>query len=82
MASIADTIAILAYIGVNVVNPNQLNSNGKSYAGLTAEGSPSFEIFDRSASLFTDKTGPPNGAVTIGDAILNLNQVGANCTSP
>jgi hypothetical protein len=82
VVSIADTIAIMPYVGVSVANPNHLNSNGKSYAGLTAEGSPSFEIFDRSASLFTDKTGPPNGAVTIGDALLSLNQVGANCSLP
>ncbi len=80
--SIADTIAILGYIGVSVANPNTLNSHGRSYAGMEADGTPSFETVDRSASTNPRNSGPPDGAVSIADAINNLNEVGTNCSTP
>jgi hypothetical protein len=79
--SIADTIAILQYVGTNNVNPNTANANGKTYGGDdNVDGVSNGLTFDRSpAATFT---GPPSGAVTIADAISNLNQIGANCSTP
>ncbi len=82
--SIADTIAILSYIGVNAANPNTANANGHTYAGDdNNDGAPNGEVFDRSpagSNGVVVLTGAPNGAVSIADAISNLNQIGANCT--
>jgi len=79
--SIADTIAILQYVGTNATSPNSPNSNHKTYAGDdNVDGISNGLTFDRSpAATFS---GPPNGAVTIADAIGNLNQIGANCSTP
>ncbi len=79
--AIADTIAILQYIGTSSVNPNTLNANGKTYAGDdNNDGISNGFIFDRSPNGAL--TGPPSGAVAIADAISDLNQIGANCSTP
>ena len=79
--SIADTIAILQYVGTNAASPNTANTNHKTYAGDdNTDGISNGATFDRSpAATFS---GPPSGAITIADAISNLNQIGANCASP
>ena len=82
----ADTIAILAYVGTNSANPLTPNANGKTYAGDdNLDGIPNSETFDRSPGANNGTitlTAGPNGAVSIADAISNLNQIGGNCSSP
>ncbi len=80
--SIADAIAALAYIGTFVGGPP--NGNGANYntdlnLNLWLDG----EEYDRTPSIFAGqpwRVGPPNGAVTIGDALLLLNSIGHNCS--
>ncbi len=79
--AIADTIATMQYVGTSVAKPDTPNSNGKTYAGLTPDGSPGFETYDRSAVVAKPDSGPPDGAISIADALINLNQIGANCST-
>ena len=84
VVSIADTIAVLVYIGTSRANPDTANANGKTYGGDdNNDGTTNGETFDRSPAASNGAialTGPPSGAVTIADAISNLNQIGANCS--
>jgi hypothetical protein len=81
VVNINDTIAILAYIGTNSGNPFGLNASGKNYGGdENLDGVKNFEIFDRSPGV-AGMTGAPSGAVNINDAIANLAQIGANCST-
>jgi sugar lactone lactonase YvrE len=79
--SIADVIAILTYIGTYDTGP--ANANAVSYnTDLNANSIPDGREYDRTPS--TDPSKPwrsaaPNGAVSIGDALVALNQVGDNC---
>ena len=63
-------------------NNNQTaNSNGKRYNDDdNLDGISNGFTFDRSPA--GSLSGPPSGAVAIGDAISNLNQIGANCSTP
>jgi len=83
VVNISDTIAILQYIGTSSANPNTPNAapNLKTYGGDdNNDGVSNGLTFDRSPN--GSFTGPPSGAVTIADAISNLNQIGANCSTP
>ncbi len=79
--SIADVIAILTYIGTS--DGGVMNSNGVSYnSDLNINGVADGREYDRTPSTDMSqpwRSGPPNGAVTIGDALVALNQVGDNC---
>ena len=82
--SISDVIAILSYIGTTSANPSQPNANGATYgsdfnANTVADG----QEYDRAAGGVVGqpwRSGAPSGAVTIADALVDLNQVGTNCT--
>ena len=83
--SLADVIGVLFYIGTSAANPSQQNANHVIYGSdLNANGIPDGQEYDRTipnaAKLY--RSGPPNGAVQIGDAIAALDQVGANCINP
>ncbi len=81
--SIADVIAILSYIGTTAANPSQANANGAMYGSdLNANGAPDGQEYDRAAGGVSGqpwRSGAPSGAVTIADALVDLNQVGTNC---
>jgi hypothetical protein len=84
VASVADVIAILSYIGTSSGAP--ANSQGFWYdTDLNANGVPDGGEYDRTAGAIVGKpwrSGPPNGSVTIADALVELNQVGDNCANP
>ena len=81
--TIGGVIAVLFYVGTQSGGP--ANLNGVSYnSDLNKNGIPDGQEYDRSASTDATKpwrSGPPNGAVTIGDVIVELAQVGDNCTT-
>ena len=63
----------------------QTNGNGAIYGSdFNANGITDGQEYDRTIpnSAKPYRSGPPSGAVQIGDAIVALNQVGANCTAP
>ncbi len=78
--SIEDVIAILLYIGKQGGAPN---ANGVSYdADLNANGIADGREYDRLPSTTPGKpwrSAAPSGAVSIQDAIVALQQVGAAC---
>jgi hypothetical protein len=81
--TLSDVIAVLFYVGTSAANPNQANGNAVIYGSdLNANGVTDGQEYDRTIpnSAKPYRSGPPNGAVTIGDAIVGLQQVGANCT--
>lgn len=81
VVNISDTLAILPFIGTNASNPNTPNGSGKTYGGDdNQDGFTNGEIYDRSPA--GSLTGPPSGAVAIADALSNLPQIGANCSTP
>jgi hypothetical protein len=79
--SIADVIAILTYIGTS--DGGGTNANAVSYnSDLNTNGAFDGREYDRTPSADPSKpwrSGAPNGAVSIGDALVALNQVGDNC---
>ena len=81
--SISDVIAILSYVGTSSANASQPNGNGATYGSdLNANGVTDGAEYDRTAGGFAGqswRSGAPNGAVSIADAIVDLNQVGTNC---
>ncbi len=81
--SIADVIAVIAYIGTNTANPNTPNGQGLVYGSdLNGNGTPDGQEYDRSPSANSSmpwQSGPPDGAVRIADALVDLNSVGDNC---
>ncbi len=83
IVTIGDVIAILYYVGTADGGPP--NAAGVSYnTDLNSNGIPDGREYDRTAGGFADqpwRSGPPSGAVSIGDAIVDLAQVGDNCTA-
>ncbi len=78
--SIGDAIGILAYIGTNNANPNQANSQGATYGSdWNNNGIADGQEYDRTPGAQAWAPGPPNGAVTIGDALIAVNGIGDNC---
>jgi hypothetical protein len=80
---ISDVIAILSYIGTSS-SASQPNANGAIYGSdLNANGVTDGTEYDRTAGGLAGqpwRSGAPSGAVTIADALVELNQVGTNCT--
>ena len=78
--TIADAIAVLAYIGTAASQPNTPNGNGATYGSdLDHNGVQDGRQYDRSIGIADWAPGQPSGAVTISDALLILNSVGDNC---
>ena len=79
--SIADVIAIVSYVGTS--DGGATNANGVSYnSDLNSNGLADGREYDRAPSSELSKpwrSGAPNGAVSIADALVGLNQVGDNC---
>ncbi len=79
--AINDVIAILAYIGAAI--GRGANGTGVLYTSdLDADGVADGREYDRTPSADPSKpwrSGPPDGAVTIKDAMVELNQVGDRC---
>ncbi len=79
--SIGDVIGVVAYIGTT--DGGGPNSNGEWYdTDLDGNGLKDGSEYDRSASTVINepwRSRAPNGAVTIGDAIVGLNQIGDSC---
>ena len=73
----------MSYVGTSVAQPNAPNFSLATYGSdLNANGVPDGEEYDRTPSTTPGepwRSGPPNGAVTLQDAIVDLNQVGTNC---
>jgi hypothetical protein len=84
IVNLADAISVLYYVGtVNGLGPNV---NGVSYnSDLNNNGIPDGQEYDRTASLDPTKpwlSGPPDGSVTVADAVAAFEQVGTNCALP
>ncbi len=78
--SIGDAIAILTYIGTNNLNPNTPNANGATYGSdWNSNGIQDGQEYDRTPGAQAWAPGMPNGAVTIGDALIEVNGIGDNC---
>ena len=81
--TIADVIAVLAYIGTSASSPNSANANGATYGSdLNNNGVADGQEYDRSASTDSSqpwRSGAPRGFVSIGSAIVGLAQVGTDC---
>jgi parallel beta-helix repeat protein len=82
VVNINDVIAIVFYIGT--FNNGPANTNGVDYdTDLNSNLSKDGREYDRTPSMTVGKpwrSGPPNGAVSINDAIVALNQIGNNCS--
>ena len=79
--TISDVIAVLSYIGTNAQNPVTPNATGATYGSdLNNNGVLDGREYDRSSATPAWAPGPPDGAVSIGDAIIDLNSVGDNCS--
>ncbi len=78
--SIFDVVAILNYIGTTQADPDTPNARGAKYGSdLDADGWQDGSEYDRAPGATTWATAAPNGAVSIADALLALNQVGDHC---
>src|SRR5207249_9355584 len=81
--TIGDVIAIVAYIGTSSAMPGTPNSNGATHGSdWNVNGTPDGQEYDRTAGGIAGqpwRSGAPNGAVSIADALVDLNQVGDNC---
>ena len=74
--TIGDVIALLQWIGTTPGGP--ANATGRQYdADSNGNGVADGEEYDRRPA--NGLSGAPNGAVTIGDALVVLAQVGAHC---
>ncbi len=79
--TLGDVMAILRYVGTSdggVPNANKLKYNDD----LNGNGIPDGREYDRSPGGIPGqpwRSGPPNGSVTIQDALVALAQVGTNC---
>ncbi len=82
--TLADVIAVLAYVGTTESSPNTANSSGAMYGSdLNNNGVPDGQEYDRAASADSSqpwRSGPPRGFVNIGSAIVGLAQVGTDCS--
>jgi hypothetical protein len=78
-----DLIAIVTYIGTSAANPNTANPNGAKYGtDLNNNGVPDGQEYDRSPSTTSGqpwRSNAGNGAVSLQDALVALNQVGTDC---
>jgi hypothetical protein len=81
--TINDVISILYYVGTRDGGP--ANANGVDYdTDLNGNGIKDGREYDRASTTDASKpwrSGAPNGAVSISDAITALAQVGANCSA-
>jgi hypothetical protein len=81
--TIQDTISVLSYIGTRADAPSLTNANGVRYGSdLNGNGISDGNEYDRTASTTPGKpwrTGPPDGSISIQDAIVNLNSIGDAC---
>ena len=80
--SLADVLGVLFYVGTTASSPSQTNGNGVVYGSdLNGNGVVDGREYDRTLPDSSKPwlSGPPNGIVSIADAITALNQVGANC---
>ncbi len=81
--TLGDAIAVLSYVGTTSSNPTLANGSGAVYGSdLNHNGIQDGAEYDRTPSSVSGqpwRSGPPSGAVTIADAIVDLQQVGANC---
>ncbi len=80
--TLGDVIGVLFYVGTTAASPNQANASGAKYGtDLNANGVLDGQEYDRTIpdQAHPWRSGPPDGAVSIGDAIVGLQQVGANC---
>jgi hypothetical protein len=79
--TIADAIAALPWIGTSTGGPP--NVSGRQYSTDTnANGVPDGAEYDRSPSMIAGmpwRSGPPNGAVSIADALVVVNSIGDHC---
>ena len=82
IVNIADVIAVLFYVGT-ATGRHLPNANGVLYdTDLNANGVPDGQEYDRTPAGDGSRlwlTGPPNGAVTISDAVAALGQLGDAC---
>jgi hypothetical protein len=83
---IGDVLATLVYIGTWSGSPTRPNLSGVIYGSdLNVNGISDGVEYDRSASsdvLKPWQSGPPDGTVSIGDALTMLAQVRHNCLLP
>lgn len=81
--TLADVGAILSYVGTTAVNPTTPNASGAMYGSdLDGDGVVDGQEYDRVPSSDLSqpwRSGPPNGSVTLQDALVELAQVGTNC---
>jgi len=80
VVKIGDIIAVTYYIGTSTTGGS--NGNGVSYnTDLDADGVADGVEYDRTLpdSAAPWRSGPPNGFVSIADAMVALNQIGTNC---
>ncbi len=84
VVTLADTIGILFYVGT--ADGGAPNANGVSYnTDVNHNGVPDGREYDRTGSTDSSRmwlSNPPNGSVSIADAIVSLAQVGDNCSVP
>ena len=80
VVGIGDVIAVMYYIGASTGSGT--NGNGVSYStDLDGDGVADGVEYDRTLpdATFGWQSGPPNGVVSIADALVALNQVGSDC---
>jgi len=95
--TMSDVLAVLSYVGARVgypPNPNGLDydsdkgvdTNGDTIADIPPDGVPDGRDYDRSPSSPSSPSWPfsgaPDNAVTMGDVLAALPQVGHYCTAP
>ena len=78
--TVQDVLSIMAYIGTSAASPNTSNGNGVRYGSdLNGNGIPDGQEYDRHPGAQPWAPGAPDGVVTLGDALLEMNAVGDNC---
>jgi hypothetical protein len=84
VVSLSDTSAVLFYFGTMADDPEVPNDNGVSYGtDWNANGVQDGEEYDRTPSLASTqpwRSGPPDGAISLLDAVANLHQFGHDCS--
>lgn len=86
---LGDVLAALQYVGTSSGNVNTPNGNGVTYGGSGAtvtipgdsnnDGRSNGAEYDRVAGAVPGTSKAPNGVITLGDVLVILAQVGANC---
>jgi hypothetical protein len=81
--TLADVLAILAYVGTTASDPGNETPSGARYGSdWNNNGLPDGQEYDRGPSPRPDhlwQSEPPTGAVSLQDALVGLAQVGTNC---